>query len=136
MVMNKEHCLNTAIHAGLLKKLYPLGKLKALHPCLIWECTLQPTVLSNEYHIKLVYQIGYQPKIYVVRSKLDKGSKEKLPHVYSTEKQHLCLHFPPEKKWTCSQNIADTIIPWAGEWLYHYEIWQLTGNWNGGGTIH
>lgn len=136
MVKNKGPYLNTAIHAGLLKQLYPHGKLKALHPCLIWECKLQPTVLSNEYHIKLVYKIGYQPKIYVIKSTLDKGSKEKLPHVYSTEMQHLCLHFPPENKWTSSKNIADTIIPWAGEWLYHYEIWLLTGNWNGGGTIH
>jgi hypothetical protein len=60
----------------------------------------------------------------------------KLPHVYSSDTQYLCLHYPREKKWTESQNIAVTIIPWAAEWLFHYEIWVITGTWNGGGTIH
>ena len=32
-------------------------------------------------------------------------------------------------------NIAETIIPWASEWLLHYEIWLATGEWQGGG-IH
>ena len=29
--------------------------------------------------------------------------------------------------------IADTIVPWACEWLLHYEIWLATGEWHGGG---
>jgi len=29
--------------------------------------------------------------------------------------------------------IADTIIPWASEWLFHYEIWKVTKTWHGGG---
>ncbi|MDT0651422.1 hypothetical protein [Autumnicola edwardsiae] len=29
--------------------------------------------------------------------------------------------------------IADTIIPWSSEWLYHYEIWAGTGKWQAKG---
>lgn len=29
--------------------------------------------------------------------------------------------------------IADTIVPWASEWLLHYEYWLSTGTWHGGG---
>jgi len=29
--------------------------------------------------------------------------------------------------------LADTILPWAAEWLAHYEIWFATGTWYGGG---
>ena len=25
---------------------------------------------------------------------------------------------------------------WAIEWLYHYELWLITGDWLGGGTVH
>ena len=31
--------------------------------------------------------------------------------------------------------IADTIVPWAQEWLYYYEIWLATNEWCGGGHI-
>jgi hypothetical protein len=30
-------------------------------------------------------------------------------------------------------SIADTIVPWTAEWLVHYEIWLMTGEWYGGG---
>jgi hypothetical protein len=30
-------------------------------------------------------------------------------------------------------SIADTVLPWTTEWLYHYEIWLITGEWTGGG---
>jgi len=29
--------------------------------------------------------------------------------------------------------IADTIIAWASEWLFFYELWLATGEWHGGG---
>jgi hypothetical protein len=29
--------------------------------------------------------------------------------------------------------LADTILPWAVEWLAYYEIWLATGVWYGGG---
>jgi hypothetical protein len=29
--------------------------------------------------------------------------------------------------------IATSIVPWASEWLLHYEIWRATGTWTGGG---
>lgn len=76
------------------------------------------------------------PAINVIKAKLNRGELKKLPHVYSSDEQSLCLHYPPQRKWTGIKHIAATIVPWAAEWLYHYEIWVLTGQWNGGGTIH
>lgn len=29
--------------------------------------------------------------------------------------------------------IANTIVHWAVEWMYYYEIWVSTGKWMGGG---
>ena len=63
-------------------------------------------------------------------------NKKQLPHVYSTSKQRLCLFFPNGKEWNRSHLISETIIPWASEWLYYYELWLITGEWLGGGTEH
>jgi hypothetical protein len=32
--------------------------------------------------------------------------------------------------------IADTLVPWASEWLFDYELWLATGEWYGGGIEH
>jgi hypothetical protein len=59
-----------------------------------------------------------------------------LPHVYSTPEQRLCLFFPDGTEWNHSMLYTTTIIPWAFEWLVHYEIWVGTEEWHGGGTKH
>lgn len=30
--------------------------------------------------------------------------------------------------------LAHTIVPWACDWLMHYEFWLATGTWAGGGV--
>lgn len=30
--------------------------------------------------------------------------------------------------------LAKTILPWTAEWLLHYEVWLVTGEWVGGGV--
>jgi len=123
-------------HVALLRELFPQGRVLSMYPQLIWQCHFQPTPLSINYTIRLEYKSNTDPKVFVTKKKLSRGVSGKLPHVYSDKNQWICLHYPPEEKWKGSQNIATTIVPWAIEWLYHYEIWQLTGLWNGGGTIH
>jgi hypothetical protein len=31
---------------------------------------------------------------------------------------------------------VQSLIPWACEWLCHYELWVSTGIWHGGGIDH
>src|SRR5687768_884043 len=107
--MQKGKLLNNAVHAGLLKKLYPQGKVISVSPRLLWECVLQPTPLSCSYTIRVCYQPGKSPTVNVIRTTLDRGECKTLPHVYSSDEQDLCLHYPPERKWTAGKNIADTI---------------------------
>ena len=104
---------------------------------LIWKTTLQPSELSLAYEIKIVYTLGQSPKVYVVSPKplaLADGA-QRLPHVYDHVKQQLCLYYGPAREWPPDKMIADTIVPWASEWLLHYEFWLVTGIWHGGG-IH
>ena len=96
---------------------------------------LRPTALSKEYDIKVTYDWRTEMvKIYVINEKLEVAkNRKKLPHVYSHIEQQLCLFSPGRKEWTNQKLIANSIIPWASEWLFFYELWLPDGNWLGGG---
>jgi hypothetical protein len=62
---------------------------------------------------------------------------EDVPHVYwdgrAPERSALCLYDPAADEWSSADFIADTILPWACDWLVCYEGWLATGVWSGGG---
>ena len=125
------------IQERLLKKSFPDSITKRnKESSLFWVGQLKPTSLSKVYTI-FVQLKNNEIETFVItpeKLKLHKG-EEYLPHVYSTPKQKLCLFFG-SREWNRSHFISDTIIPWASEWLYYYELWLITGEWLGGGTVH
>lgn len=127
------------IQEGVLKSYFPTSKIYRKGDYEItWTHTLTPSPLSNEYKIQLHYKKGDGAKVYVLEPKplaLAIGENV-LPHVYSTPDQRLCLYYPTDKEWTPSMFYAKTLIPWACEWLLHYELWVITGTWHGGGIDH
>lgn len=98
------------------------------------EIDLQPSLFSEVYRIKIVYKKNTFVKIYVVDKVLKIAqNRTKLPHVYNTKEQQLCLYSPSKKEWKSTQYIVKTIIPWTSEWLLFYELWLINGEWYGGG---
>ena len=45
----------------------------------------------------------------------------------------MCLFRPGKYEWTFDTLVSKSIIPWAVEWLYYYEVWLATNEWCGGG---
>lgn len=102
--------------------------------CQIVVC---PTPLSIEYTLKVVFEPDQKIpfSVYVINPKplkLAEGAI-RLEHVYDNQKQRLCLYHPKKRQWDRSMLLSETVIPWAVEWLYFYEIWLCTGEWLGGG---
>jgi hypothetical protein len=92
--------------------------------------TIQPTPASRRYTIHLVYRSGEVPDVFVIAPALALHPEaDILPHTYPGDK--LCLHLPGE--WQPGMYIAHTTIPWTSEWLFYYELWVITGRWDGGG---
>ncbi|TWI79029.1 hypothetical protein IQ13_3421 [Lacibacter cauensis] len=132
----KHHSLNMGVQAGRLRSVFPSSTIRFSQNELTWESSITPTPLSSIYEVKLHYVRGENPNVYVVAPKLILFPGEStLPHVYDTEKQWLCLYYRKAKEWNSNMLVADTVVPWACEWLCHYEIWLCTGTWQGGG-IH
>jgi len=124
---------------GTLKSYFPSSQVKRKGESeLTWIGVVTPSPLSSTYTLKLHYKYNEGAKVYVVEPKplqLAEG-KTVLPHVYSTPEQRLCLYYPKDKEWDTGMLYVHTLIPWACEWLCHYELWVCTGTWHGGGIHH
>jgi hypothetical protein len=136
--MGMANSISLIHQAGALRSYFPASKIiRHGEDQILWIGELTPTPLSETYMVKLHYRRGKFIKISVLkpRLKLAEGAKS-LPHVYSTPKQELCLYYPKNNEWHPGLYYVKSIIPWASEWLYHYEIWVGTGMWHGGGIEH
>ena len=127
--MNRR--LNLVAQQNALQRLYPQAISRIQRSELHWRGSLKPTELSRTYVIKLTYKLRERPSVSVVRPALECRPGEDLPHVYPGNR--LCLYLPRMAEWTNLMLIAETIVPWASEWLLHYEVWLATGEWTGGG---
>jgi hypothetical protein len=96
-----------------------------------FTCELQPTQLSRSYSCVIEYQVGQPPMVRVLQPQLVPDADGALPHFYHTT-QSLCLY--ERGDWYSWMPIANTIVPWAIEWLYFYELWLATGCWFGSGS--
>lgn len=114
--------------AELLKKHFPFGTCWLALDRLYWVGSLTPSDLSPSYTVRVKYDGRARADVTVIDPVLAKRDG-RLPHVFPGDR--LCLHVPQE--WDVSMPLATTIIPWAAEWLYHYELWLPTGVWQGGG---
>lgn len=128
--------LNMAQQILKLKKYWNSGKtISYSHKGFEWCCKLRPTDLSREYELTVIHKVNSLPKAYIRRDNLSENTDGKLPHIYKCEgsKVELCLYYGDE--FNLSMYISDTIVPWAVEWLFYYEVWLRTGKWQGEG-IH
>ena len=116
----------------------------------VWQGPLRP--LSQTYIIRVERMehrsIGdlevlgtYGAHVRLVSPELELSTAaapgEDTPHLYWNEqnpsRSRLCLFDPATGEWTPDMAIAETIIPWAIDWLASYEGWRATGEWTGGG---
>lgn len=137
--MNKRQKLTIHQQLAVLKRDFPHGECQIIkHSTIQWVGILKSSPMGDEYKVKLTYKQDKSPNVFVLEPsplKLAEGKKF-LPHVYDNKKQRLCLYYPDGKEWNSSKPLAQTVMIWAIEWLYFYELWLITGEWLGGGTVH
>lgn len=129
--------LNVAQQLSALRCLYPLGNGHLLKNRMAWEGILIPSAFSREYIVRIDYRPGKFPSVQVLQPSLRLlSSGRKPPHVFKDHGDPLCLFYAAAREWNSSMLIARTIVPWSCEWLFHFEAWLFTGEWDGGGISH
>lgn len=128
----KQRDRNIAEQVASVKYNYPNFNLTYNHLQLKAIGEIRPTARSERYTIEIKYHLKEHPKVHVLNPELVVNYKgTKIPHVYPGNR--LCLFQPKYREFTGAKFISDTIIPWTSLWLYHYEVWHVTDNWQGGG---
>jgi hypothetical protein len=115
----------------LIQDRFPFLTTRMVGNKLICRGRIQPTATSATYRIEVSYEPWSAPKIRVLEP--DIKPEWKL-HFYKDGT--LCLYDWREQPWQKRQRLADTVIPWAVEWLLFYEIYLLTGKWIGESAVH
>jgi hypothetical protein len=95
-----------------------------------WLGELKPTMQSPQYLIKISYQEYTAPKVEVISPAIHPDGK----HIYPDGS--LCLYFPEDHPWRGANLLARTLVAWAAEWLYCYEVLRATGEWIGEEAPH
>jgi hypothetical protein len=100
-----------------------------------WIGVVEPQF--SRYTIEVRHRLWEYPEVRVLSpalTRLPDNPEGQLPHVYPpADDPRLCLFDPRADEWNWSMPIADTIVPWACDWLACYEFWLVTGSWRGGG---
>ncbi|QMW05423.1 nucleotidyltransferase domain-containing protein [Spirosoma foliorum] len=92
---------------------------------------IRPTSDCEEYSLTIQYVPGIPPQVFINSHRIKPGNDI---HMYNNGA--LCLHYPPDIKWTHRTSVAAYTIPWIAEWLVCYEFWKLTGKWEGEEVKH
>jgi hypothetical protein len=115
---------------------YPEAKSSIIgRKTLVWGGKIRPSPFSKEYKVVLTWIPEQPPNVWIIGDELERLDDPSFPHIYHIDVERkmvrICLYRHQEfNQYTF---IANTIIPWAKEWLYFYEMWLATGNWLGGG---
>jgi hypothetical protein len=121
------------IHQRLaLARRYPGSKVTLTRHELVWSGRLSPSEFSETYEVVISHNLHSSPLVYVARPRLEVVTGKRLPHVFPLNT--LCLH-TLSPSWIASRLVANTLVPWASEWLFFYELWLATGGeWSGEGV--
>lgn len=92
---------------------------------------LKPTDDCEAYRIRIEYVPGIPPQVFIDSHSI---KPRKAIHLYHNGA--LCLHYPPDVNWKHRTSVAAYTIPWVLEWLVCYELWKLTGKWEGAEFKH
>ena len=137
MRYRRINALSLAQQAKRLRQVQPKSKVRfdQRGNRLVWVGHLQPTVLSDKYRIRIEVKRSNQlkPDVFVEQPSLKDRDGATIPHLYDRDSSRLCLWLPGHGEWTSAMWIADSVLLWAAEWLFFYEIWYATGEWLGGG---
>jgi hypothetical protein len=125
---DNKYCLQ---QVSDLRRKYPGSKSSWKRGTITWTGEIKPGPICDSYTVRISWRgRSARPVVQVIRPTLQLAEgRLSLPHIFPGD--GLCLHYPGE--WTRDMSIARTIIPWTSEWLFFYELWLLTGEWQGGG---
>lgn len=92
---------------------------------------LQPLDYIEPYKIEIVQLPGSPPKVFIKSPTIEYN-----PEIHMYKQGNLCLYYPDEFNWKTNTSIAAYTIPWVNEWIVYYELYKISGVWEGPAAPH
>lgn len=122
-----------------LNRLFPDARWTVGRNELTGDGLFSPTPLSDVYRLIFYYKrIGTSRcnvKVILKGDNLRRIEAKDFPHNYGIDAERREVELCLNRWWEFNSRklLAETVVPWAIEWLYYYEGWLVTGKWLGGG---
>lgn len=117
--------LHAMRHKREIEKKFSFLKCRIENDTLICRGIFQPDN-CNDYDVRIEFCAGCFPQVYILSPEIKPKNEI---HIYN--EGTLCLFYPGELKWKDTTSIAENTIPWIFEWILYYELYLLTGEWEG-----
>ncbi len=125
------NCYSTAYIQMLdIMKKFSFLKCNIINDTLICTGTIQ-LESCNPYKIRIESRADCHPKVYIINHDITPH-----PDIHMYNDRSLCLYYPGDLKWKTNTSLADHLVPWTFEWILFYELYQLTGIWEGAFVPH
>ena len=112
----------------LIEQHFEFLKCKIEKNVLICKGVIRHRDYKNLYEVEIRYVYGCEPNTKILKP-LDIIPSNKI-HMY--DDHSLCLHYPPDMKWSARTNICEYTVPWLIEWVIYYEQYLVNGGkWEG-----
>ena len=98
---------------------------------LLCKGSLQPLDYIEPYQIKFTQTAGNAPRVFVVSPQVEYN-----PKIHMYKEGNLCLYYPVEFNWKANTSVAMYMIPWINEWIIYYELYKISGVWEGPSSPH
>ncbi|MEZ4772590.1 MAG: phospholipase D-like domain-containing protein [Bacteroidia bacterium] len=113
-----------------IEKNFDFLKCRIENDTLICTGFLQPET-CDRYKVRILFRAGHFPQVFILSPNIEPRADI---HIY--KEGSLCLFYPGDLKWKDITKIAEYTIPWIVEWIVYYELWKLTGEWEGAEKTH
>lgn len=127
----KNHYALSSYQKYHIDKTYNCFKTRINDGVLVCTGEIQPDPSCKSYKVRIEYMAGNQPQVYIKSPELIESNQI---HVY--REGFLCLFDPSETRWKDNMKLSEYTIPWLVEWILYYELWLLTGKWEGPESSH
>lgn len=114
-----------------IDKNYSCFKTSVIKGKVVCSGEIQPTSDCDKYKVKIEFFPGRQPQVFIKSPDLPRNNEI---HVYN--EGFLCLFDPSETYWKDTLKMSEYTIPWLVEWILYYELWKITGKWEGRSSSH
>lgn len=93
--------------------------------------TLKPLEDIDPYDVIIKVYSCRSPRVFIINPVITIK-----PEIHIYKEGNLCLYYPSDLYWNSTTSVSEYTIPWINEWILYYELYKISGKWEGHEAPH